>query len=62
METYHLLNNLVGQMKINNHSVLEQASSETTTNKLFEIKVFDDKMKLVGTATLNENDTDYRNF
>ena len=39
----------------NNHSS-RTASSETTTNKLFEIKVFDDKMKLVGTATLNGED------
>ena len=46
----------------NNHSS-RTASSETTTNKLFEIKVFDDKMKLVGTATLNGNtDSDYNNF
>lgn len=43
----------------NNHSS-RTASSETTTNKLFEIKVFDDKMKLVGTATLN--DEDYETF
>ncbi|MBC5641200.1 immunoglobulin-like domain-containing protein, partial [Clostridium lentum] len=39
----------------NNHSS-RTASSETTTNKLFEIKVFDDKMKLVETATLNGED------
>jgi len=46
----------------NNHSS-RTASSETTNNKLFEIKVFDDKMKLVGTATLNGNtDSDYNNF
>ena len=46
----------------NNHSS-RTASSEATTNKLFEIKVFDDKMKLVGTATLNGNtDSDYNNF
>ena len=43
----------------NNHSS-RTASSETTTNKLFEIKVFDDKMKLVETATLN--DEDYETF
>ena len=30
--------------------------SENPTDKLFEIKVFDDKMKLVGTATLNGED------
>ncbi|MFR2265786.1 MAG: immunoglobulin-like domain-containing protein, partial [Clostridium sp.] len=36
--------------------------SENSTDKLFEIKVFDNKMNLVGTATLNENVTDYSDF
>nr|WP_302633354.1 immunoglobulin-like domain-containing protein [uncultured Clostridium sp.] len=36
--------------------------SENPTDKLFEIKVFDNKMNLVGTATLNENVTDYSDF
>ena len=37
--------------------------SENPTDKLFEIKVFDNKMNLVGTATLNGNtDSDYNNF
>ena len=38
----------------NNHSSRTRIS-ENPTDKLFEIKVFDNKMNLVGTATLNGN-------